>query len=34
VLLIDARACIGVDGWVLNIHFWWTFPKVGMTPLV
>jgi hypothetical protein len=26
VLLIDAKASIGVDIWHLNLHFWWTTP--------
>jgi hypothetical protein len=26
MLLIDAKAYIGVDDWHLNLHFWWTPP--------
>jgi hypothetical protein len=28
MLLIDAKASIGVDGWHLNLHFLWTPPHM------
>ena len=28
VLLIDTKDCIGVDGWHLNLAFWWTLPNM------
>jgi hypothetical protein len=32
--LLIQRVVLGVDDWILNLHFWWAPPYVGMTQLV
>ena len=34
VHLLIQMVALGIDGWGLNLAFFWTFPNVGVTPLV